>query len=79
MTKSTLWAIYVRKNPKFAEDGEITLTTKGLRKMFDTTWDTAFYDGEDEPCIESEPQVKPGFTNSSPSVETLMKMFGMKT
>jgi hypothetical protein len=70
MTKSTLWAIYVRKNPKFAEDGEITLTTKGLRKMFDVTWDTAFYDGEDEPCSPKE--------QPSASVETLMKMFGMK-
>jgi hypothetical protein len=46
--------------------------------MFDTTWDTAFYDGEDEPCIKSEPQVKPGFTNSSQSLEALMKIFGMK-
>jgi hypothetical protein len=70
MTKSSLWAIYCRKNPKFAEDGEITLTTKGLRKMFDTTWDTAFYDGEDEHCSPKE--------QPSPSVETLMKMFGMK-
>ena len=40
MTKSSLWAIYCRKNPKFAEDGEVTLTARGLRKMFDTTWDT---------------------------------------
>jgi hypothetical protein len=79
MTKSELWAIYCRKNPKFAGDGEITLTTKGLRKMFDVTWDTAFYDGEDEPCLESESQVKPGFTNATNSVETLMKMFGMKS
>jgi hypothetical protein len=78
MTKSSLWAIYCRKNPKFAEEGEVTLTARGLRKMFDTTWDTAFYDGEDEPCIESEPQVKPGFTNSSQSLEALMKIFGMK-
>jgi hypothetical protein len=70
MTKSSLWAIYCRKNPKFAEDGEITLTARGLRKMFDTTWDTAFYDGEDEPCSSKE--------QPSPSVETLMKMFGMK-
>ena len=70
MTKSTLWAIYCRKNPKFAEDGEITLTTKGLRKMFDTTWDTAFYDGEDEPCSSKE--------QPSPQVEALMKIFGMK-
>jgi hypothetical protein len=71
MTKSSLWAIYCRKNPKFAEDGEITLTTKGLRKMFDTTWDTAFYDGEDEPCAPD--------LQGSASVETLMKMFGMKS
>jgi hypothetical protein len=70
MTKSSLWAIYCRRNPKFAEEGEITLTTKGLRKMFDTTWDTAFYDGEDEPCSSKE--------QPSASVETLMKMFGMK-
>jgi hypothetical protein len=70
MTKSSLWAIYCRKNPKFAEDGEVTLTARGLRKMFDTTWDTAFYGGEDEPCSQKE--------QSSASVETLMKMFGMK-
>jgi predicted nucleic-acid-binding Zn-ribbon protein len=70
MTKSELWGIYCRKNPKFAEEGEITLTTKGLRKMFDVTWDTAFYDGEDEPCSPKE--------QSSASVETLMKVFGMK-
>ena len=71
MTKSELWGIYCRKNPKFAGDGEITLTAKGLRKMFDVTWDTAFYDGEDGPCA-------PDF-QSSASVETLMKVFGMKS
>jgi hypothetical protein len=70
MTKSELWGIYCRKNPKFAEDGEVTLTARGLRKMFDTTWDTALYDGEDEPCSPKE--------QSSASVETLMKIFGMK-
>jgi hypothetical protein len=71
MTKSELWAIYCRKNPKFAGDGEITLTTKGLRKMFNVTWDAAFHDGEDEPCAPD--------LQSSASVETLMKMFGMKS
>jgi hypothetical protein len=48
MKKSSLWAIYCRKYPQFAQEGEITLTTKGLRKFFDTTWDTAYYDGEPE-------------------------------
>jgi hypothetical protein len=70
MTKSSLWAIYCRKNPKFAEEGEITLTTRGLRKLFDTTWDEAFYNGDDEPYVPTG--------NESPSVETLMKAFGMK-
>jgi hypothetical protein len=70
MTKSSLWAIYCQKNPQFAEDGEITLTTKGLRKMFDVTWDTAFYDGEEEPCAPKE--------HGSPSVNALMEIFGMK-
>jgi hypothetical protein len=79
MTKSTLWAIYCRKNPQFKGDGNVTMSARGLRKMFDVTWDTAFYDGEDEPCLESESQVKPGFTNAPNSVETLMKMFGMKS
>jgi hypothetical protein len=47
------------------------MTARGLRKMFDATWDTAFYDGEHEPCAPKE--------QSSASVETLMKMFGMKS
>jgi hypothetical protein len=38
--------------------------------MLDVTWDTAFYDGDEEPCAPKE--------YSSPTVETLMKAFGMK-
>jgi hypothetical protein len=80
MTKEQLWGIYCRKNPQFEGDGNVTMSARGLRKMFDVTWDTAIYDGEDEPCLKSESQVKPDFTNApNSSVETLMKMFGMKS
>jgi hypothetical protein len=71
MKKSSLWAIYCRKYPQFAKDGEITLTTKGLRKFFDTTWDTAYYDGEPEEEI-TFPQEE-----ESEAVNHLKKIFGM--
>jgi hypothetical protein len=71
MKKSSLWAIYCRKYPQFAQDGEITLTTKGLRKFFDTTWDTAYYDGEPEEEI-TFPQEE-----ESETLNHLKKIFGM--
>jgi hypothetical protein len=71
MKKSSLWAIYCRKYPQFAQDGEITLTTKGLRKLFDTTWDTAYYDGEPEEEITFPKE------DESAAVEQLKKLFGM--
>jgi hypothetical protein len=69
MTREKLWRAYTDRNPSFAGDGNVTLSARGLRKMFNTTWDTAFYDGEEEPCAPKE--------NSSASVETFKKMFGM--
>jgi hypothetical protein len=71
MKKSSLWAIYCRKYPQFAKDGEITLTTKGLRKFFDTTWDTAYYDGDPEEEF-TFPQEE-----ESEAVNHLKKIFGM--
>jgi hypothetical protein len=71
MKKSSLWAIYCRKYPQFAKDGEITLTTKGLRKFFDTTWDTAYYDGEPDEEI-TFPQEE-----ESEALNHLKKIFGM--
>ena len=71
MKKSALWDIYVRKYPQFAQEGEITLTTKGLRKMFDTTWDTAYHDGEPE----EEDYLTPG---SPEALDAFKSIFGMK-
>ena len=69
MKKSQLWKIYVAKNPAFERDGNVTLSTRGLRKLFDQTWDLAFYEGEDE--HEAPP------VNNSKSVDDLRKIFGM--
>jgi len=65
MTKYELWEIYCTKNPSFEEDGNVTLSTKGLRKMFETTWDQAIR------SIPRGPQ-------KDKAVDDLMNIFGMK-
>jgi hypothetical protein len=69
MTKKELWKIYSKRNPSFDGEGTVTMTAAGLRKLFDTTWDVAFHDGEEEP-IERVPQ--------SGYIDALKQIFGMK-
>ena len=69
MKKSQLWKIYVAKNPSFAGDGNITMSARGLRKLFDQTWDLALHEGEEE--NEAPP------VTDSKGVADLMKIFGM--
>jgi hypothetical protein len=69
MTKRELWKIYTARNPTFDGEGTVTMTAAGLRKLFDTTWDVAFHDGEEEP-LERVPQ--------SRNIDALKAMFGMK-
>jgi hypothetical protein len=40
MTRSQLWKIYTDRNPSFAGDGNVTMTARGPRKMFETTWES---------------------------------------
>ena len=69
MKKSQLWKIYVAKNPSFAGDGNVTMSARGLRKLFDQTWDLALHEGEEE--NEAPP------VTDSRGVADLMKIFGM--
>lgn len=71
MKKSELWAIYTKKYPQFAGEGNITLSAKGLRKLFDQTWDYAYYQGVAEEEI-TFPQ------NQENPIDTLNKIFGFK-
>lgn len=41
MTKSELWATYVKRNPSFEGRDNITISPKGLKKLFDQTWEMA--------------------------------------
>lgn len=47
MKREELWLIYIKKNPKFVEDGaNITFTVKGLRQFFERTFDQGFIEGQ---------------------------------
>jgi len=69
MTKKELWKIYIARNPTFDGEGTVTMTAAGLRKLFDTTWDVAFHDGEEEPVERVPP---------SGNLDALKQIFGMK-
>ena len=73
MTKEELWKVYSNKNPSFNGRGNVTMSAKGLRKLFDTTWDVAMYDGEEE--CKDEPR---SYHSSSASLDSLKSIFGMK-
>jgi hypothetical protein len=73
MTKEELWKVYSNKNPSFNGRGNVTMSAKGLRKLFDTTWDTAMYKGEEEG--EDEPR---SYHSTSAGVDALKSIFGMK-
>jgi hypothetical protein len=69
MTKKELWKIYAKRNPSFDGEGNVTLSAAGLRKLFETTWEVAMYDGEEE-SNSKQP--------ASPNVDALKQIFGMK-
>jgi hypothetical protein len=69
MKKKELWKIYSKRNPSFDGEGMITLSAAGLRKMFETTWEVAMYDGEEEP-ISKQP--------ASGNLDALKQIFGMR-
>jgi hypothetical protein len=69
MTKRELWKVYSKRNPSFDGEGMITLSAAGLRKLFETTWDIAMYDGEEEPTSKQP---------ASGNLDALKQMFGMK-
>ena len=69
MTKKELWRIYSKRNPSFDGEGMITMSAAGLRKMFETTWEVAMYDGEEEPTSKQP---------ASGNLDALKQIFGMK-
>jgi hypothetical protein len=56
MTRDELWAAYVRRHPGFAGEGTVTLTTRGLRRLFEHTWEHAHAHGRQTAPPPAEPE-----------------------
>jgi len=80
MTRDKLWRKFAARNPSFDGDGSVTLSARGLRKLFAQTWDFAYEagmsgEGEDTDGTESVP---PSEARDDSRIEELLRMFGMK-
>jgi hypothetical protein len=80
MSRDELWRKFAARNPSFDGDGAVTLSARGLRKLFRQTWDFAYEAGlsgepDDMDGTEAAP---PGGVRDDSKIEELMRMFGMK-
>ena len=55
MNKEELWDHYVKENPSFAPSPTtVTLTTIGLKKLFDQTWNVGYAEGKKSKSLFEE-------------------------
>lgn len=78
MTREKLWEAYVKKNPKFGDpNAVVSLTSRGLKKLFDQTWDYAeasAYPEYEERSSEGAPLPE----DNLQTVQYLKEMFGFR-
>jgi hypothetical protein len=67
----------VKRNPSFEGEGTVTLSKRGLRKLFDTTWDTAYFDGEPDHIGDSQ-QYDRGRRGLAIELDALKSIFGFR-
>jgi hypothetical protein len=81
LTRDELWAIYTTKNPSMAgaDDMRITLTARGLRKIFNITWeqaqDAGFANGQ---AWEKNQAKMRGAKEPAADIDVFKEMFGKK-
>ena len=79
MTKEELWGIYVAQNPKFGVDGEtVTLSTRGLKKLFEQTYDLAHAQGVANGKAFSDMRKPKKPKGDDDIMERFGKLFGFK-
>ena len=77
MTKQQLWSKYVDKNPSFDGLGTITMSARGLRKLFNQTWDVAFESGFNQKFEDDEEDEYPEPIKHSPEAMNIFNtIFG---
>jgi hypothetical protein len=81
MTRDELWRKFAERNPSFDGEGSVTLSARGLRKLFAQTWDFAYEagaSGEGADDADGAGAVPPSEVGDDSKLSELMRMFGMK-
>ena len=80
MSRDELWRKFAERNPSFEGEGSVTLSARGLRKLFAQTWDFAYEAGAsgEEDDTDGMEAVPPSEVRDDSKLEELMRMFGMK-
>lgn len=78
MKKEDLWDQYAKKNPSFNGNGNVTMSARGLRKMFEQTWKIAFEAGFNQEFEDDvEDHDYPKEIKGNPCAENIFKtIFG---
>jgi len=77
MIKQDLWNQYAKSNPSFNGNGNVTLSARGLRKMFDQTWKIAFEAGFNQEFEDDGEEEYPQEIKGNPCAENIFKtIFG---
>ena len=76
MTKKEVWKAYVKRNPSFDGDGNVTMSARGLRKMFDNTWEMAYESGFNQECEDDEPDYRGDTYSKLSGNDTFNSIFG---
>lgn len=82
MTSTELWEAYSTRNPSFNGDGEVTMSARGLRKLFEQTWSIAYDSGHRagrrEGQREAAAAASKSYTHTSSPMDIFHTVFGQK-
>ncbi len=80
MTRDELWSVFTSKNPRMAggDDSHITLTVRGLRKLFEQAYDRGHEQGvaNGRAMVAREAEINASKDKPSERGDLFSEMFG---
>ena len=64
MTREELWNTYCKRNSSFAGDGEVIMSARGFKNLFEQTWDQAQQQAKKQGDYGSKPSALDQFLDS---------------
>lgn len=78
MKKEELWRVYVTANPQFEGMATVTMSTAGLKKLFDQTYMKGFWEGVNEQKALEQMMASRGVATDQSVMDMFNEVFGKK-